>query len=88
MPGKGVCGRSQLNAAKETSKRSSSSLDEQVCAVRDFSSRINMQIQLQPYVAAIRLNPHYIKRYVIFVCAVLFCSSVTLFFLAISLLEG
>ncbi|CAB1442732.1 unnamed protein product, partial [Pleuronectes platessa] len=26
---KGVCGRSQLNAAKETSKRSSSSLDEQ-----------------------------------------------------------
>ncbi|CAB1460534.1 unnamed protein product [Pleuronectes platessa] len=29
VPGKGVCGRSQLNAAKETSKRSSSSLDEQ-----------------------------------------------------------
>ncbi|XP_034432998.1 uncharacterized protein LOC117756567 [Hippoglossus hippoglossus] len=29
VPGKGVCGRSPLNAAKETSKRSSSSLDEQ-----------------------------------------------------------
>ena len=88
MPGKVVCGRSQLNAAKETNKRSSSSLDEQVCAVRDFSSRINMQIQLQTYVAGIRLNLYYIKRYVIFVCAVLLSSSVTSVFLAISLLEG